>query len=147
MRPILAQALVHCTRKHARVLTTPAADAPGPAAASLPDQAEALHAGAAERPEQQAQYWRVVQRLAAVGWTEDAVALLGLHSAWQLAYSGARNPQMLSVVRFSPHSDCNAPSCASTCLESSLRAKHTDACMHAGTCTLRAAAHLLTIIF
>ena len=110
MRPNLAQALVHWTQKHARVLTTPAVGA-----ASLPDQAEALHA-ATERHEQQGQYWRVVQRLAAVGWTEDAVALLGLHSAWQLAYSGARNPQMLSVVCVLPLLFHELPSWASSCL-------------------------------
>lgn len=112
----LAQALVHWMQKHARVLTTPAADAPGPGcAASLPDQAEALHA-AAERPEQQAQYWAVVQRLAAVGWTEDAVALLGLHSAWQLAYSGARNAQMLAVVRAYYSLNCSKYMCVCVCV-------------------------------
>ena len=94
--PHRIQALVQWMQRHARVLTTPAAGGAGGAAASLPDQAEVLHA--AERPEQASVYWPVLHRLAAVGWTEDAVGLLGEHSAWQLAYSGARNQQMLALV-------------------------------------------------
>ena len=93
------QALVQWSQKHAHVLTTPWADArdsAGAKPASLPDQAEALHG--MERPEAGEQYWGTLQRLAALGWMEDAVGLLGLHTAWQQAYSGARNPQMLSLV-------------------------------------------------
>lgn len=98
--PLVPQALVQWSQRHARVLTTPWADAntgAGAPPASLPAQAEALHA--AERPEAGSLFWRTLQRLAALGWAEDAVALLGLHSAWQEAYSGARNAQMLSLVR------------------------------------------------
>ena len=102
------QAQVQWMQKHARVLTTPAAADLGSAAASLPDQTEALHA--AERPEQDSRYWRVLHRLAAVGWAEDAVGLLGQHSAWQLAYSGARNQQMLSLVRAAAFAALRAPS-------------------------------------
>lgn len=85
-------------QRHARVLTTassPSGEAAGP---SLPEQIEALHSSESA-PEQQPHYWHLLQRLVALGMTEDAVGLLGLHSAWQLAYAGGRNQQMLSLVR------------------------------------------------
>lgn len=83
--------------KHARVLTMPLADASsGTQPASLLDQAEALHSS--KRPEAETLFWRTLQRLAALGWAEDALALLGLHSAWQEAYSGARSAPMLALV-------------------------------------------------
>lgn len=95
------QALVAWMQRHARVLTiasSPSGEALGP---SLPEQIEELHSAEAT-PEQQPQYWPLVQRLVALGWAEDAIGHLGLHSAWQLAYGGSKNQQMLSLVR-PPH--------------------------------------------
>ncbi len=70
-------------------------EAAGP---SLPEQVEGLHS-MESATEQQADYWPVLQRLVGLGMTEDAVGLLGLHSAWQLAYTGGKNQKMLSLVR------------------------------------------------
>ncbi len=95
------QALAAWVQRHARVLTTASAPSGEAAGPSLPEQIEALHSSESA-PEQQPQYWPLLQRLVALGMTEDAVGLLGLHSAWQLAYAGGRNQQMLSLVRHSP---------------------------------------------
>lgn len=65
---------------------------------SLPEQVESLNS-VESTTDQQPDYWPVLQRLVALGMTEDAVGLLGLHSAWQLAYAGGRNQRMLSLVR------------------------------------------------
>lgn len=90
------QAFLGWIRRHARVLTTGSSN--GDPGRSLPEQVEALHAGSEATPERSPQFWLAVLRLAALGWTEEAVGLLGLHSAWHLAYAGAKNQHMLSVV-------------------------------------------------
>ncbi|BDA46981.1 Nuclear pore complex protein NUP85 [Coccomyxa sp. Obi] len=91
------EALSAWMQRHARVLTMASSsngEAMGP---SLPEQVESLHS-AESATERQPEYWPVLQRLVGMGMTEDAVGLLGLHSAWQLAYSGGNNHQMLSLI-------------------------------------------------
>lgn len=85
-------------QRHARVLTMASSSNGEAAGPSLPEQVEGLHS-MESATEQQADYWPVLQRLVGLGMTEDAVGLLGLHSAWQLAYTGGKNQQMLSLVR------------------------------------------------
>lgn len=58
----------------------------GVGAAPLPPQLAAALREAA-LPEADPQYWPTLARLVALGWIEDAVELLGLHSAW-LRYDG-----------------------------------------------------------
>lgn len=48
------------------------------------------------RPEDDPEYWPTLHRLVAVGWLDDAIDLLGSHSAWTAALQDQRRDEDLA---------------------------------------------------